>query len=821
LSGSGVVTGAVTLASGSVNPGSLGGAGTLTITNGDFTVTGGTLTFDLSNDATNGVNDLLVVNGNLDLNSPATISINKLNGNLGGGNYRLVKFSGALAGSLANLTLSGAGPLDVLQQNGNDNDLVVSPSATVTWTGGTAGNFWDIATSTNWLLNGVRAPFTNGEAALFNNTGGTNPVVTIPATVQPVAVFVSSSSNYTFTGAADIGSGASLTKSGTGTLTVLNANTFIGGSYLNGGILKLGDGATQNGSVAGNISDNATLVVANPADQTFSGVISGAGALIKQGAGTLTLNSANSLTGPTTISAGTLALGDGSSANGSLAGGPITNSSLLVLGEISSVTISNNIAGTGGIVNNSPASVILSGVISGTCKLTNDYSGGILHLTATNSYSGGTCINNGAVIVSDPTLHGVGSGDIVINDGSGALQFAGTGSNVFANNIQLPANSPTEQFSFQTITIVRLAGLLTGGYAGQITHFVNAIGSGSPGSILILDNPNNTFTTIPEVYLGTLQFTSDGALGDPANGISLNSAAHINTGFYSAALGGLQFGSNNITLNASRNLNLVGNENIDAQAFIGTIAGPVTGLGLHKLGSGTLRLTGSGSLTGATVISNGTLRVDCPWSGSSLIAVPGTTLMGTGVISAPITIQSGATLSPGASIGTLTVNTNLTLAAGSATLMELNAGTVTSDRVTGIGTLTYGGTLTVTKLAGTLGLGQSYPLFSATTYTGSFAATNLPALGGSLKWSWTPANGTLSVVSAMASYPTNLTAVVSGGNLNLSWPATHLGWFAQSNVVNVALSNFWFDIPGSQTATNLTVPINPALPQAYYRLRHP
>jgi hypothetical protein len=72
-----------------------------------------------------------------------------------------------------------------------------------------------------------------------------------------------------------------------------------------------------------------------------------------------------------------------------------------------------------------------------------------------------------------------------------------------------------------------------------------------------------------------------------------------------------------------------------------------------------------------------------------------------------------------------------------------------------------------------------------------------------------------------ASYPTNTTFSFNGTALTLSWPATHLGWIVQSNDVNVANPNFWFDIPNSQNGTNLVITINPASVNVFYRLRHP
>ncbi len=84
--------------------------------------------------------------------------------------------------------------------------------------------------------------------------------------------------------------------------------------------------------------------------------------------------------------------------------------------------------------------------------------------------------------------------------------------------------------------------------------------------------------------------------------------------------------------------------------------------------------------------------------------------------------------------------------------------------------------------------------------------------------------GTVSITvsGGMSSTPTNIVFSVSGGNtLNLTWPGSHLGWVAQSNSVNVANPSYWFNIPGSETVTNLNIPISPAMPNVFYRLRLP
>jgi hypothetical protein len=79
----------------------------------------------------------------------------------------------------------------------------------------------------------------------------------------------------------------------------------------------------------------------------------------------------------------------------------------------------------------------------------------------------------------------------------------------------------------------------------------------------------------------------------------------------------------------------------------------------------------------------------------------------------------------------------------------------------------------------------------------------------------------LVVTNTITSTPANISFAFGGGTLTLTWPGDHLGWIAQSNALSLGNSNYWFDILGSQSATNLSIPINPATPQVFYRLRYP
>jgi autotransporter-associated beta strand protein len=181
----------------------------------------------------------------------------------------------------------------------------------------------------------------------------------------------------------------------------------------------------------------------------------------------------------------------------------------------------------------------------------------------------------------------------------------------------------------------------------------------------------------------------------------------------------------------------------DAYAFGGSITGPGQ---VFQIGSGKTILTGNSTYSGPTFVNNGTLSVNGSITSSVFVNFGGT-LGGNGVVG-PSGILAGGTLSPGNSVGTLTVNGNLVFAAASLYMVEVQGNT--ADRTNASGTATLAGTVGVANLGGIPV--HSYTILSAAAgRTGTFesmTALNLPAfLTASL--AYTPTDVQLNLTSGI------------------------------------------------------------------------
>jgi autotransporter-associated beta strand protein len=256
------------------------------------------------------------------------------------------------------------------------------------------------------------------------------------------------------------GTGASLVKIGTGTLTLSGVNTYSGGTTINGGAIAVSADNNLGAATGGLTLDGGSLqttgtfssaraVTLNAGGGTFNtnagtaltltSAVTGSGGLTKAGGGTLTLLAANTYSGGTTVNAGTLQLGPG----GSLAAG----SALAINGGIFSLNGNNQtvgtISGTGGgiVLGNGTltmgdgSNTTLAAVISGAGGVIKQ-GGGILNLTGANTYTGPTSVMAGTLAVN-----GSLAGNVTVG-AAGTLGGNGTIAGLVTNNGTIaPGNS--------------------------------------------------------------------------------------------------------------------------------------------------------------------------------------------------------------------------------------------------------------------------------------------------------------------------------------------------------------------------------------------
>ncbi len=160
-----------------------------------------------------------------------------------------------------------------------------------------------------------------------------------------------------------------------------------------------------------------------------TGVISGNGTLVKSGGNTLTMVGANTYTGGTTISAGTLQLGDGI-LPGSITGGVINNAALVVNAGASNLTISGDISGSGSVAQNGSGTVILTG--------SNSYGSTLISAGTLQIGSGGTVGTlGGGAVINHATLAFQRSDALTVSNdisGSGSLVKSGMSSLTLAGS---------------------------------------------------------------------------------------------------------------------------------------------------------------------------------------------------------------------------------------------------------------------------------------------------------------------------------------------------------------------------------------------------
>lgn len=236
---------------------------------GDLVFRGGTLrtTADLSSSRTT---TLISGGGTVETVEGTTFD---LAGTIGGAGSMRKTGEGTLVLSGKN-TYTGGTRFDAGTVSISEDSNLGNPSGVLTFDAGTLQTTQDISSERTTTL---------------NSGGGT--IGTVATT--------------TFSFAGNIGGAGRLNKAGGGTLILTGANTYRGGTAIDAGTLQIGDGGTT-GSILGDVDNSGTLVFNRSNDFVFAGVISGAGNLVIEGAGALTLSGTSNYTGPTSLNAGTL-----------------------------------------------------------------------------------------------------------------------------------------------------------------------------------------------------------------------------------------------------------------------------------------------------------------------------------------------------------------------------------------------------------------------------------------------------------------------------------------------------------------------------------
>ncbi len=627
------------------------------------------------------------VSGALTLNGPVNISLSGI-GLTAGGPFTIMTYApgSRSGGGSFNLVTSPriVATLNDDTINGIVSITITSADSGIKWKGGASGN-WDINDNPNTIWqtvpSGVPAFYiesgSGNDSVIFDDSATGTTMVNLTTTLTPQSLAVTNAlDTYTFAGSGKITGGAGLMKAGTNALIIANAG---------------------NNDFSGNITLAAgTLVISN--NWSLPNSISGGGALVKSGSGSLSLSGDNSaLTGPVTINGGTMTVLTSSSLTTNVPSTTVTNGGTLdignnnvALGQEPLIVSGAGVGGNGAIVNSSGFSggavatsfqnltLADNTTIGGPGRLdfcaddinngnnaTLSTGGHAFKLTKTSINTlrfAGVQIDNslGDIDLQNGTLqiHGNmtslgNSANTLTVFGGAILQFdALTGAtpinkNVVVNDTGVINNNSGDNIFAGAISLqgnslfnVTANSLTLNGAVGGSGALNKVTGAG----LLVLGTANSYNGTVASA--GLISFSADnnlGALpGSPTPGnIVLN--------------GGGIASSTDVTVSANRGI-AVGPPSGAGGGFIGTsstltyngiIANNGAGTGtLIVTNGGTIFLGGTNTYTGNTIVAQGTLSLTGHGSisASSIIDLLGMTLDASGRVDGTLTLAPGQTL---------------------------------------------------------------------------------------------------------------------------------------------------------------------------------
>ncbi len=711
-------------------------------------------TWTLSNAATNYSGSTTITAGTLEVS-----------GLLGAGNYgEAIANDGELhINSASAQTLSGDLSGSGLLRKSAAGTLTLS--GTNTYTGGTTLAGGTLALGSADALGSTGTITLSGGTLQFSASNTTDYSARFATVDNQAFNFDTNGQDVTLATGLTSSSGGSLAKSGTGTLVLSAASSYDGSTTISAGTLRIADGGSLGtgnidipdgtleftrstattlanqlnvsgtGSAPAILNNGSGLLTLQPGTdtninvdngETFTvggsgdiliekSIASGAGAslLTKTGSGTVTLTSAdNNWSGGTTISAGVLQVGDGTS-DGTIGTGTITiTNGRLAFNRSSPYTVAETIATfqdgtTPGIENNGAGLLTVDasniGFSVGASGITLDLGGTGDGLMDGPIASGGAAANilkdgTGTWTFDDADTNYSGTTTV----SAGTLEITGRlGQGSYAQTISNDATLRFNSASAQT-----LSGVLSG--AGTL-HKSNT------GTVSL--EAANTFSGLLLIDGGSLALAAGGSLAAAVS-------AEVNGGTFDIAgktqtIAALNGTGGTVDLGA-------GSLSV-ANASANTYAGAIAGTGsLAKSGAGDLVLSGANTYTGTTSVSAGRLSVNGSLANTAVTVAIGAELGGSGSILGSLSIDAAGTLSPGNSIASLAAG-DTSFDAGATFAYEVDSttpGSLASAAdllvVNGSLSITPGTILTFTDLNGSPNAFPDGTVFALINYTDSW-----------------------------------------------------------------------------------------------------